>query len=395
MNVLMAHNFYQQPGGEDQSFASEAAMLEAFGHRVVRFTRHNQDITGRSRVAVAADTIWNRRASQELADVARAASVDVAHFQNTFPVISPAAYHAVRRLGIPVVQSLRNYRLLCPNALFFRDGRLCEDCLSKAIPWPGVLHRCYRGSMGASAVTATMLAVHRAIGTWSTAVDMYIANTEFSRGKFIEGGLPADRVAVKPNFVYPDPGPGAGQGGFALYVGRLTPEKGIPALLAAWRLLRGRPPLRIVGDGPLAPMVEEAARAGIGVEYLGGRSLAEVYELMGAAVALVFPSEWYETFGRTIAEAFAKGTPVVAARLGGMSAMVETGRTGLHYAPGDAEGLALQIDALLRDPAALATMRREARLEYERMYTAERNHEMLLEIYASARQRRRGAADPA
>ncbi|HYC33615.1 MAG TPA: glycosyltransferase [Gemmatimonadales bacterium] len=395
MRILVCHNFYQQPGGEDQSFAGEAAMLEAFGHRVVRFTRHNRDIAGRPRLGAAADTLWNRRVARELAEAVRGQAIDVAHFQNTFPIISPAAYHAVGRLGVPVVQSLRNYRLLCPNALFYRDGHVCEDCLGRSIPWPGVLHRCYRGSVGASAVTAAMLTAHRALGTWSDAVDMYIANTEFSRRKFIEGGLPADRVAVKPNFVYPDPGPGAGRGGFALYAGRLTPEKGIATLLAAWKLLGGRLPLRIAGDGPLAPLVREAAGGPDAVEYLGHRTPLEVSDLMGDASVLVFPSEWYETFGRTIVEAFAKGTPVVAAALGGVTAMIDPGRTGLHYPPGDAEALAGRVEALLGDPGMLARMRPEARREFELCYTAERNHAMLLEIYGRAVERRRGAPAPA
>ena len=391
MKILMAHNFYQQPGGEDQSFASEAALLEEAGHQVVRFTCHNDDVARRSRLGLAVDTIWSRQSARRLRDAIRAGSIDIAHFQNTFPLISPSAYYAAHREGVPVVQSLRNYRLFCPNALFYRDGHVCEDCLPKAVPWPGVLHRCYRGSVGASAVTAAMLTTHRMMSTWTEAVDVYIASTEFSRQKFIEGGLPADRIALKPNFVLPDPGVGAGEGGFALYVGRLSAEKGIETLLAAWERVGARLPLKVVGDGPLAARVREQGARGHGVEWLGQQTPHEVYELMGQAVTLVFPSEWYETFGRTIAEAFATGTPVITSRLGGMTSMIEHGRTGLHFRAGDPADLAAQVEYLLQDPLRLRAMRHAARAEFESRYTAERNYTLLMEAYGMARERHRAA----
>ncbi len=389
MRVLMAHNFYQQPGGEDQSFASEAALLEAEGHEVLRFTCHNDDIGTRSSLRLAADTVWSRESARRLRTILRSGPFDVAHFQNTFPMISPSAYYAARREGVPIVQSLRNYRLLCPNALFYRDGRVCEDCLSKSIPWPGIVHRCYRGSLSASAATAAMLTVHRMMATWTEVVDVYIASTEFSRQKFIEGGLPGERIALKPNFVYPDPGPGMGQGGFALYVGRLTAEKGIETLLAAWETLGKKLPLKVVGGGPLTARVEEMARRSPGVEWLGSKRPQDVYDLMGSAVVLVFPSQWYETFGRTIVEAFAKGTPVIVSRLGGMVDLVEHGRTGLHFRPGDAADLVTQVETLLGDPVRLALMRREARREFERRFTAEQNYGLLMAAYELARERRR------
>jgi glycosyltransferase involved in cell wall biosynthesis len=388
MKILMAHNFYQQPGGEDQSFLSEAALLEEAGHQVVRFTCHNDDVADRSRVGLAVDTVWSRQSAQRLRAVLRTGSIDIAHFQNTFPLISPSAYYAARREGVPVVQSLRNYRLLCPNALFYRDGHVCEDCLPKAVPWPGVVHRCYRGSLGASAVTAAMLTAHRMMSTWTEAVDVYIASTEFSRQKFIEGGLPADRIALKPNFVLPDPGMGSGGGGFALYVGRLSAEKGIGTLLAAWELVGARLPLKVVGDGPLAAQVREQGMRGKAVEWLGQKTPGEVYQLMGQAVTLIFPSEWYETFGRTIAEAFANGTPVIASRLGGMTSMVEHGRTGLQFRAGDPADLAAQVEHLMRDPERLRDMRRAARAEFEARYTAERNYTLLMAAYGMARERR-------
>ena len=214
-----------------------------------------------------------------------------------------------------MVQTLHNFRLLCPNALLFRDGRVCEDCLGRSIPWPAVVHKCYRGSRSATAAVAAMLMVHRAMGTWWEAVDVYIALAEFCRRKFIEGGLPAEKIVVKPNFIATDPGVGGGRGGYGVFVGRLAPEKGLETLLKAWKILGGKVPLKVVGDGPMTATVEGSEAKDAGIEWLGHRSAQEVYSLIGEAMFLVFPSEWYENLPRVIIEAFAKGTPVIASRL--------------------------------------------------------------------------------
>jgi glycosyltransferase involved in cell wall biosynthesis len=384
MKVLMCHNYYQQPGGEDQSFAAEARLLEERGHGVVRFTLHNDAIARMGRWDVARRTLWSRESYAALRALIRRERPAVLHCTNTFPLISPAAYYAARAEGVAVVQSLRNYRLVCPNALLLRDGRVCEDCLGKAVAWPAVVHGCYRQDRSASAVVAALAAGHRAVGTWTRAVDLYFTPSEFARRKLVEGGLPADRIAVKPNFVHPDPGPGDGRGGYAVFVGRLSPEKGLDTLLAAWPRLRAPLPLKVVGDGPLADLVRSGCRRDPRLEWLGRRSPDEVLALVGAAACLVMPSTWYETFGRTVVEAFARGTPVVAARIGALTELVDEGRTGLLFAPGDAPDLAAQVERLLADPVRLERMRRAARLEYECKYTAETNYGMLLGIYEQA-----------
>jgi glycosyltransferase involved in cell wall biosynthesis len=395
MNVLTVHNFYQQPGGEDQVFADESRLLRDRGHDVKQFTVHNDAVDGMGRLELARRTIWNRAAYDDLRAAVASYRADVVHFHNTLPLISPAGYRAAHDAGAAVVQTLHNYRLLCPTATFYRDGGACEDCLGKFVPWPGVLHKCYRENRAASAVIATMLTVHRALRTYRDEIDVFIALTEFARRKFVEGGLPAEKIVVKPNFVDPDPGVGTGGGGFALFVGRLTEEKGILTLLQAWETLRGSVPLTILGDGPLRPRVEQAASSGTsGIAYLGRRPLEKVSATMGESDLLIFPSTWYEGMPRTIVESFAKGTPVIASDLGSMTELVADGRTGFLFPPGDAAALAERVRRAVgagADAGLRREMRRQARGAYERLYTAERNYEMLIAAYEAALRRRQAA----
>ena len=391
MNVIVVHNFYQQPGGEDQVFADETALLESRGHRVIRYTVHNDAINQTHALTIAGRSIWNRAAHAELLNLVMNERANIVHFHNTFPMLSPAVYDAARSGGAAVVQTLHNYRLMCPSAIFFRDGHVCEDCQGRSVPWPGVLHKCYRDSYAASAVSATMLAVHRARGTYRHDVDAYIALTEFARGKFVDAGLPVEKLIVKPNFVWPDPGVAGGGGGYILFVGRLSESKGVGTLLSAWKKLGAAIPLKIMGDGELAPAVRDAAAGDSRIEWLGRRPLDEVYHRMGEAAALVFPSLWYEGLPKTIIESFAKGTPVIASRLGSMAELIADGRTGVHFTAGDSDDLAAAVGRLLADANRLQSMRLEARKEFEARYTADQNARMLSAVYDSALRRRESA----
>jgi glycosyltransferase involved in cell wall biosynthesis len=284
-----------------------------------------------------------------------------------------------------VVQTLHNYRLLCPAAIFFRDANVCEECFDHSL-WRGVLHGCYRDSRAETSAVALMLTVHRWLGTWSKMVDCFIALTEFSCKKFTEAGLPAEKIAVKPNFAHPDPGAREGRGEYALFAGRLSEEKGLGTLLATWERLNNRVPLEIVGDGPLrSTLQDEAQRRMMGsIHFCGWMPRDRTVAAMKQARFLVFPSEWYEGFPLTIAEALACGVPVISSRLGGMQEIVADGRTGLHFTPGDPEDLAVKVQWAWAHPEEMAAMGRAARAEYEAKYTAERNYAMLIEIYQRA-----------
>lgn len=383
MHILSIHNNYQIRGGEDESRKAEELMLRANGHQVDIFEKNNDQISSINPLRLASKTVWSQEAYQTVTKILKEDSYNLIHVQNFFPLISPSVYYAAKNVGVPVVQTLRNYRLLCPNGLFFRNGKVCEDCLGQAIPFPGVIHACYRENHLASATVAAMLTTHRILNTWAEKIDIFITLTEFARQKFIEGGLPAEKIYVKPNFVDPDPGVGEGLGGYALYVGRLSVEKGLDTLLQAWNYLDGRLPLKIVGEGPLADKVIQHTQDLKNVEWLGRRSMQEVYELMGNATVLIFPSKWYETFGRVAVESFAKGTPVIAANIGAIAELVDHDRTGLRFSASNSEDLAKTVEWALNNPKEILRMRKEARLEYETKYTAPKNYERLMEIYQS------------
>ncbi|MBE9004348.1 glycosyltransferase [Fortiea sp. LEGE XX443] len=381
MRILTIHNNYQIRGGEDESREAEEKLLREMGHEVDVYQEHNDRVASIGALPMALRTIWSKESYNIVKQKLRQSKFDLVHIQNFFPLISPSVYYAAKSEGVPVVQTLRNYRLLCPNGLFFRDGQVCEDCMGKFIPYPGVLHGCYRENRPATIAVATMLTAHRAMRTWMEMVDVYISLTEFARQKFIAGGFPAEKIIVKPNFVNPAPDVGCGSGGYALFVGRLSVEKGLDTLLAAWKYLEGKVPLKIVGDGPLADQVVESVKILPQVEWLGRRPMSEVHKLMGEAMFLVFPSKWYETFGRVAIEAFAKGTPVIAANIGAIAELVDSGRTGLLFSPGNSEDLATKVQLAVANQDLLAQMRREARAEFEAKYTAQQNYYRMMAIY--------------
>ncbi|MGI8854538.1 MAG: glycosyltransferase family 4 protein [Thermomicrobiales bacterium] len=395
MRLLLVHNCYQQPGGEDMVFASEAALLVAHGHAVEQLVFDNDEIgpqrSALDSVRLAGATVWSQRGYAAVRDAIRTFRPDLVHFHNTFPLISPAGYYAARAERVPVVQTLHNFRLLCANGLFFRDGHVCEDCLGKPVPLTGIVHACYRGSRAASGAAVTMQTAHRVLRSWTRMVDRYIVLGEFARQKFIQGGLPADTMTIKPNFV-PDAPVGDGRGQYALFVGRLSAEKGVQTLLRAWEQLAGKVPLKIAGDGPLAANVADTLQRLPGTQWLGRLSPAAVTTAMQDAALLIFPSEWYEGLPRTILESFAVGTPVVAPDLGAMREIIRDGQTGLHFRAGDAADLARVVANAFAHPADLARMRTQARAEFERQYSAEENYHQLIAIYSHASAARRYTA---
>lgn len=377
MHILIAHNTYQQRGGEDSVVEAEISLLRAHGHEVTVYTRSNDDIAATPKASVALQTLWSSQTSRELAALVQSYQPNVIHVHNTFPLISPSLYWAASQAGVPVVQTLHNFRLHCPQAMYLRDGKVCEDCLGK-LPWRGAVRGCYRGSKAQSAVLAGMVTLHRALGTWQNKVTRYIALNEFCRNKFIEGGLPPDRIVIKPNFVdFATPVAGA-RAGF-LFVGRLSAEKGVGILVNAAQAL-GSEQVRVAGTGPEAGLLVGVP----GLQALGALGGGSVRAEMSQATALVLPSIWYENFPRTLVEAFGCGLPVIASRIGALSELVQDGITGLLFEPGNAQELAEKMRWAQAHPEQMAEMGRNARALYEAEFTAERNYHQLMAIYQDA-----------
>lgn len=383
LKVLLVHNSYRLAGGEDRAFEAEAALLESHGHPVLRYMASNHEVRKLNVVTLAQRTVWNRSTFREIREVTTREQPQIVHVHNTFPLISPAVFYAARASGAAVVHTLHNYRLICPNGILFRQGRVCEDCLGKRIPVPGVAHGCYRSSRAATAAVAAMIAVHRAVGTWHRAVDLFIVPTDFARAKFVAGGIPGDKILVKPHFV-DGPSGSAETREYALSVGRLSMEKGIDTLLDAWAQVGDRLPLKIVGDGPLSPRVVAATRTTPSIEYLGWQPHERVMDLMSRARLLIFPSVCYETFGLTIAEAFSAGLPVISSDIGSMASLITHRETGLLFRAGDASALAATVAWALANPEAVGEIGRRARTRYEERFTADRNYGVLIGAYDRA-----------
>ena len=380
--VLVVHNRYRSAfaSGENRLVEQEIALLRDGGHTVLPYVRDSDEIA-RFRLGEAirlpVRVTWSAEDYRAIARLAARERPDIVHVHNTFPLISPAAIHAIASLGLPCVVTLHNFRLFCANGSLIRQGRPCELCLGSS-PLPGLLHACYRDSRPATAPITASIAVHRRINTWNR-VSAFLALSHFARGRMVAGGLPAERVLVKPNFVPPPDGVREGPGTHFLFLGRLTPEKGADLLVSAWSADLGT--LLIAGDGPMRKTLAATTKVREeSIRLLGHRSSSEISALLRTARALVVPSRAYEGFPLAVIEAYAHGVPVIAPGHGAFPEIVEDGSTGLLFRSGDPADLTRAMRALLPSPRAEA-MGSAARRAYEALYTPRRNLEALNSIY--------------
>lgn len=388
MKLLLGHAFYRSsaPSGEDAVYRNERALLEQKGIDVVPYEKFNDDIDDSTlgrKVKVALNTAWSGATYDELSKLIRRTRPEVAHFHNTFPSISPSAYAACQDHGVPVVQTLHNFRFVCPGAMLQRAGQPCEACIGTSL-LPALKHRCYRDSFAATGALVWMVTSNRWRGTYSNLVNRYIALTKFAAAKLVAGGLPADCMEVKPNFLPSVSNSHGHRGDYAVYVGRLSGEKGVRTLLAAWQDV-GDLPLKILGDGPLRAELEQQARQqNLAIEFLGFRAKEEILNIVGRARFQIVPSEWYEGFPMVILEAFASGTPVIASRIGSLDEIVTQDATGVKFTAGDARDLAEKVNGLRGDYAKIERMGFAARAVFEEHYTADSSFSRLMDIYRRA-----------
>jgi glycosyltransferase involved in cell wall biosynthesis len=385
--VLVVYNRYSTRGGEDEVFESEVELLRQHRWDVIPVTETPIPPSRTQLLRAATNIVWSVGWHRRLRELARVHRPSIVHIHNTFPTMSPSIIRAARDADAAVVHTVHNYRLICPSAICYRDAHTCEDCVGRKFAWPGVLHRCYKGSRLQTAGVAASVAVHGVLNTWQQ-VDVYISPSLFGRELLARGGVPPDRIIVKPNFMPSDPGVGKHDGEFCVFVGRLSAQKGMLTLLQAWQRLE-HVPLKVVGDAVPGPTpFLDAHHSASSVEFLGRADRSKVLALMKEARFLIMPSEWYEVGPLSILEAFACGLPVIASRLGAMPEFVQDGHTGLLFTPGDSRDLVATVDWAWRHPEEMAAMGREARRQYETRYTPERNYQMLAKIYESALERR-------
>ncbi len=389
MKVLIAHARYIEAGGEEALVDTQTRVLEALGHEVVRYEQANtgQDVNAAAKARTAAASVWSPRAREAIAAVITRERPDVLHVHNNFQAMSPSIYAAARAAGVPVVQHVHNYRYVCINAFLERDGHACTDCVGKAVTWPGVAHRCYRSSLPDSVAATAVQLTHRARRTYHRDVDLFLAVSEAVAATLRDAGVvPASKLAVCHNGLDPDPGArvAASDLGYGLYVGRLSPEKGVETLLDA---AAGAPalPLRIVGDGPFrAELENRARRRELGhVSFFGRLDRAAVLEHVRGARVIVVPSIGSDPLPTTIIEASASGVATIGSRTGGIPELIADGETGALVPPGDAAALATVLRDATTRPDHFRALGAAARGRFESHFTGAAFGHRLVAAYES------------
>jgi glycosyltransferase involved in cell wall biosynthesis len=388
--ILLGHNFYAStaPSGENQVYEVEHALLLKHGHAVEVFNRHSDEIRARGPAGVvmgAFATPWNPWMARAVQKRVEQSQIDLVHVHNTFPLLSPAIFHAIGKRAARVL-TLHNYRLFCPAAIPMRDGRVCTQCLDKRSPIPAMVHGCYRGSRVATLPLAVSVGLHRALGTWTNEVDAFICLSEFQRNMMVKAGLPAEKVHVKPNFYpgNPAPVPWAQRKPCVVFAGRLSAEKGVVNLLRTWQAWgAGAPELVMVGDGDLRPELERMA-VGLPVKFLGQLVAAQAQAEIANARLQILPSECFEGFPMVVREAFAFGTPAAVSNLGPLPSIVVHGQSGVVFEPGNPQALLGVVRTTWETPGLLERLGHGARAEFEVKYTEEANYATLMNIYKQA-----------
>jgi len=383
MKILIIHNHWLEEGGEDRVVNSEIKLLRNYGHQLVVYIRSNKEFKylsfiGKIRFFLY-DIIWSKKSYDEINDIIIKEKPDIAHIHNIFLMITPSVYYALYDNGIPIVHTLHNYRFFCSKGIFYRKGKVCEKCRGNCF-FPSVIHRCFRNSYLLSYFFYRALRTHFKKSTFNKIVDCYIVLSSFSKNKFIKLGLPENKICIKPNFVNIEIDDKEEIQDYSLFVGRLVDYKGIKTLIEVYKQLPNCK-LKIIGGGPLDTYLKKVTEKNCNIKLLGQLTHKETIKYIKQTKFVVFPSECYENMPRVIIESFACGVPVVASRLGAMAKMVTEGKTGLHFAPQDISDLISKIRWLYNNPAKIEEMGRQAKKEYQRQYTAEKNYHILMDIY--------------
>lgn len=386
MKILFIHNKYQFKGGEDTTLEMEASLLRSKDH-TVQILEFNNDQLGSlsSKITSGIRAFYNLQSAKQLKQVIAEFAPDVIHIHNLFFRASPSILYAAKKMRIPVVMTVQNYRFLCANALLLREQKVCELCVHKTFPLDGIRHKCYRSSYLESALVTSITGIHKLLHTWHQKVDLYISPSSFLKSKLQHSSarFPDEKVVVKPNFIHDLQMDETSREDYFLFVGRTSEEKGIQTLLSAFA---ANPHLKLViaGDGPLKNNVIAQAAQSPNIKYLGLQTKEQVLSLMRKCKALLFTSIWYEGLPLTIIEAFSVGTPIIASKLGAMTEMIEDGHNGYHFEAGDANDLVQKIQKLLNDEVPYHEFSANARNSYLKKYHPEVHYASIIRIYQNA-----------
>lgn len=399
MKVLMVHNYYQSsaPSGENIVFENEVKLLKSKGIDVVTYVKKNDEIlnyTAKEKFLIPFRTIWSQNVYAELRELIKKEKPDIVHFHNIWYLISPSAYYACKELGVPTVQTLHNYRIFCTNGMLYRNNSLCELCIPNnqtaylKFILNALRYKCYRNSILYSLPVALTQTIHWLKKTWQDTVDAYITLTEYSKNKFIRAGIPRNKIFVKPNFLFNEPNPNYTHKNYAVFVGRLTHEKGVFTLIEAIKYLtkvleKKSFYIKIIGDGPLKNFLEDSVKSLKlnNIEFLGKQPHDIVISLISNSKFVIVPS-WVETFSMVVLEAFACGKPVIASNIGVLMEIIKNGETGLTFEVGNPIELAEKISYLIQDDDICHVMGIKAREEYEVKYTPDRSFDIIMDIYS-------------
>lgn len=391
MKIILVHNFYGSyaPSGENMVFKAEINLLKTHGHEVYEFVRHNDDLVSKGRMGLlkgAISTPWNLSVANDLKKMVLEIKPDIVHVHNTFPLISPAIFWKIRNLT-SVVITLHNYRYFCPAAIPMRNGKVCTECIDKRSTIPAIRYGCYRGSRISTLPLALSVSLHRMIGTWSSCVDGFIVLSNFQKELLINAGLDKNKVYLKPNFLAGNyfPKKWEDRSPYVVFVGRLSQEKGIITLIKAWaKWGKDAPELRIIGDGPLRYTLENMSKD-LPIRFLGHISNDKAHKIISEAYLLVLPSEWFETFGLVIIEAFALGTPVGVSDIGALPSLVDDRVNGIVFKPSNEIKLFAAIKNLWNSPKLLEKYGKAGRIKFDECYNENINYQRIIQVYDQVR----------
>ncbi|MEM4993365.1 glycosyltransferase family 4 protein [Priestia sp. SB1] len=380
------HNYYQQSGGEDKVVDQEMNLLKKNGIEVDLYSIHNDVIKEYGtfeKLKTGLETVWSYKEYKRFKNYLIKQKPDIVHSHNFFPLLSPSIYYACNKLNIPVVQTLHNYRLICPAATFLKEDKICEKCLSASL-FNSVKYGCYRGSKIQTVPVVSMIGINKMLGTWKNKVDRYIALTKFSKNKFVSSGIPEQKITVKGNFLQENSNQVlklSGNSNNLIFVGRLSPEKGIQDLLEAWNLVskKKNSKLLIIGEGPEKNRLEKLYDSE-NIVFLGKKNSDEVIIYMKEAKYLIVPSIWYEGFPMTIVEAYSVGTPVISSNIGSLKEVVINGETGFHFNYRDIDNLHQVLERAL-DYELHDQMKENVLSNYKERYSEEINFKKIMLIY--------------